>query len=134
MRFLLPEDHIAATKIDPNITIRIIRPGEEIPGEMMGLDIGPETVEQYRDEIRARPLIFWNGPMGVFEVDAFAGGTMEIAAAVARRQGHDHHRRRRFDRRRATRPGSPTASAISRPAAGRPWNSWPVTSCRASKR
>ncbi len=83
VRFILPKDHIAATKIDPNITIRVIRPGEEIPGVMMGLDIGPETIEQYREEIRRASLIFWNGPMGVFEVEAFASGTMEIAAAVA---------------------------------------------------
>jgi 3-phosphoglycerate kinase len=83
VRILLPKDHIAATKIEPNITVRIIRPGEEIPGEMMGLDIGPETVEMYQAEIARAELIFWNGPMGVFEVDTFAGGTMEIAAAVA---------------------------------------------------
>jgi 3-phosphoglycerate kinase len=83
VRILLPQDHIAATRIDPNITIRIIRPGEEIPGEMIGLDIGPETVERYQNEIARAKLIFWNGPMGVFEVEAFAGGTMEIAAAVA---------------------------------------------------
>lgn len=83
VRFLLPVDHIAATRIAPNITVRIIRPGEAIPGEMMGLDIGPETVEAYRAEIARAKLIFWNGPMGVFEVDTFAGGTMEIAAAVA---------------------------------------------------
>jgi phosphoglycerate kinase len=83
VRFLLPIDHIAATKVEPNITVRIIRPGEEIPGEMMGLDIGPETVEAYQAEINRARLIFWNGPMGVFEVDTFSGGTMEIAAAVA---------------------------------------------------
>jgi 3-phosphoglycerate kinase len=83
VRFVLPKDHIAATQIEPNITVRITRPGEEIPGEMMGLDIGPETVEAYREEIGRANLIFWNGPMGVFEVDTFAGGTMEIAAAVA---------------------------------------------------
>jgi 3-phosphoglycerate kinase len=83
IRFLLPKDHIAATKIEPNITVRIIKPGEEIPGEMMGLDIGPETVEQYQNEIGKAELIFWNGPMGVFEVDTFSGGTMEIAAAMA---------------------------------------------------
>jgi 3-phosphoglycerate kinase len=83
VRFLLPIDHIAATKIEPNITVRIIKPGEEIPGEMMGLDIGPETVEAYLTEIARARLIFWNGPMGVFEVDTFSGGTMEVAAAVA---------------------------------------------------
>lgn len=83
VRFLLPVDHIAATRIAPNITVRIIRPGEGIPGEMMGLDIGPETVEAFKAEIARAKLIFWNGPMGVFEVDTFAGGTMEIAQAVA---------------------------------------------------
>ncbi|HUU06239.1 MAG TPA: phosphoglycerate kinase [Patescibacteria group bacterium] len=83
VRFILPKDHIAATKIEPNITVRIIKPGEEIPGEMMGLDIGPETVEQYQGEIRRADLIFWNGPLGVFEVDTFSGGTMEIAVALA---------------------------------------------------
>ncbi|MCX6556177.1 MAG: phosphoglycerate kinase, partial [Candidatus Aminicenantes bacterium] len=83
VRILLPKDHIAATKIEPNITVRIIRSGEEIPGVMMGLDIGPETVDLYQSEIGRAKLIFWNGPMGVFEVDTFAGGTMEIAAAVA---------------------------------------------------
>ncbi len=85
-RFLLPKDHIAATKIESNITVRIIRPGEDIPGEMMGLDIGPETVDEYRAEIDRASLIFWNGPMGVFEVETFAGGTMEIAAALAASQ------------------------------------------------
>ena len=83
VRFILPKDHIAAIKIEPNITVRIVKPGEEIPGEMMGLDIGPETVEQYQGEVGRAKLIFWNGPMGVFEVDTFSGGTMEMAAAVA---------------------------------------------------
>ncbi len=83
VRFLLPKDHIAATKIEPNITVRILKPDEEIPGEMMGLDIGPETVDEYQGEIKRANLIFWNGPMGVFEVFNFSGGTLEIAAAVA---------------------------------------------------
>jgi 3-phosphoglycerate kinase len=83
VRILLPKDHIAATKIEPNITVRIIRSGEGIPGEMMGLDIGPETVEQFQAEISRARLIFWNGPMGVFEIDTFSGGTTEIAKAVA---------------------------------------------------
>jgi 3-phosphoglycerate kinase len=83
VRIILPKDHIAATKIEPNITVRIIRPGEGIPGVMMGLDIGPDTVEEFRAEIQRAKLIFWNGPMGVFEVDTFSGGTTEIAAALA---------------------------------------------------
>ena len=87
VRFLLPVDHIAATHIAPNITVRIIRPGEAIPGEMMGLDIGPETVEAFRAEIARAKLIFWNGPMGVFEVDAFASGTLSVAKSVASSSG-----------------------------------------------
>lgn len=86
VRVLLPSDHIAATKVEANITVRIIRPGEEIPGEMMGLDIGPETVERFRGEIARASLIFWNGPMGVFEVETFAGGTMAVAEALAAAQ------------------------------------------------
>lgn len=83
VRFLLPRDHIAAPRIEPNIPVHIVKPGEGIPGEMMGLDIGPETIKAFRAEIGRARLIFWNGPMGVFEVDAFSGGTMEIAAAIA---------------------------------------------------
>jgi len=80
---LLPSDHIAATKIEPNITVRVINPGEDIAEEMMGLDIGPATIEAYCAELAKAELIVWNGPMGVFEVNTFAAGTSEIAKAVA---------------------------------------------------
>jgi len=83
VRILLPVDHIAATHIERNITIRMIKPGEEIPEEMMGLDIGFNTVSLYRKEILNSQMIFWNGPMGVFEVEDFSGGTMAVAEAVA---------------------------------------------------
>jgi phosphoglycerate kinase len=83
VKLLLPIDHIAAFKPEANITLRMLKAGEEIPAEMMGLDIGPETVERYVAEISQAELIVWNGPMGVFEIDSFAGGTMEIARAVA---------------------------------------------------
>jgi 3-phosphoglycerate kinase len=79
----LPIDHIAAIKIEPNITVRMIRDNESIPPEMMGLDIGFDTITKYVREISKAKLIFWNGPMGVFEIDTFASGTMEIAKAVA---------------------------------------------------
>jgi phosphoglycerate kinase len=50
---------------------------------MMGLDVGPETVEKFRGYITEARTIFWNGPMGVFEIDAFAKGTEGVARAVA---------------------------------------------------
>jgi len=83
VKILLPVDHIAATKIERNITIRMIKPGEGIPREMMGLDIGFNTVSLFRKEILNSQMIFWNGPMGVFEVDDFSGGTMAVAEAIA---------------------------------------------------
>ena len=54
------------------------------PESLMGLDIGPKTIEKYRKIIRKAKTVFWNGPMGVFEVPAFARGTIQIAEAVAR--------------------------------------------------
>lgn len=79
----LPVDHIAAVKIEAGITVRMVSAAETIPAEMMGLDIGFDTVREYRRIIEGAKLIIWNGPMGVFEVDSFAGGTMEIARAIA---------------------------------------------------
>ena len=83
VKILLPVDHIAATKIEPNITIRMIKQGEGIPAEMMGLDIGFETIDIFTKEISESQMIFWNGPMGVFEIEDFSGGTTAIARAVA---------------------------------------------------
>lgn len=83
VKFLLPVDHIAAIEAEPNITIRMVKRGEEIPPEMKGFDIGFDTLEIYKNEILNSDLIVWNGPMGVFEIDTFAGGTFGIAEAIA---------------------------------------------------
>jgi phosphoglycerate kinase len=83
IKLLLPVDHVAAIKIEPEVTIRMIKKGKEIPEEMMGLDIGFETIEMYRKELADAELIVWNGPMGVFEIENFSAGTMEIAKTVA---------------------------------------------------
>ena len=56
-------------------------------GDRMGLDIGPKTVARYRDVIAGAKTVVWNGPMGVFEIDAFAAGTIGVANAVAAVQG-----------------------------------------------
>jgi len=87
LRFLLPVDHIVASKIDANAVIRTVNSGQPIPPEMMGLDIGPQTVELFSEEIAGARTIVWNGPMGVFEVSPFSRGTFKIARAVAENAG-----------------------------------------------
>jgi 3-phosphoglycerate kinase len=83
VQILLPIDHVAAIKIEPEVTIRMIKRGATIPHEMMGLDIGFDTIDLYIKELQDAQLIVWNGPMGVFEIETFASGTMEIAKALA---------------------------------------------------
>lgn len=83
VQIFLPVDHIAAHSIEQEVTIRMIKQGEEIPEEMMGLDIGFETIKLFSHELKDAEMIVWNGPMGVFEIETFSAGTMEIAKAVA---------------------------------------------------
>jgi phosphoglycerate kinase len=83
IRFLLPVDHVVAAKPEPGARTQIVAPGASIPADMMGLDIGPRTVELFESEIETAKMIVWNGPMGVFEVEPFSKGTVAIAHAVA---------------------------------------------------
>jgi phosphoglycerate kinase len=78
----LPADHVIAPDLKPDAkaTICVV---SATPGDQMGLDIGPKTIAAYRAEIATAKTIVWNGPMGVFEMPAFAKGTLEIAKAVA---------------------------------------------------
>jgi len=87
VKFLLPLDHIAADKIDPNAKPQTIAQGQPIPENLMGLDIGPATIELFSEEISRAATIVWNGPMGVFEMQPFAKGTFKIARAVADNAG-----------------------------------------------
>ena len=80
-RIVLPSDHVVAKSMDEDADASVVDDG--IPEDLMGLDIGPATVETYREAISEAAMIVWNGPMGVFEVDQFAKGTMSIAEAVA---------------------------------------------------
>ncbi len=82
VRFLLPVDNLAADHFAADAT-PVVVDSEHIPENMMGLDIGPKTVALYEEAIRDAGTVVWNGPMGVFEFDAFAGGTRSVAAAVA---------------------------------------------------
>ena len=83
VKFLLPVDHILADKFAPDAKTQLFRGSGPFPADWMALDIGPDTVELFKKEILDARTIVWNGPMGVFEMPAFAAGTMEIAHAVA---------------------------------------------------
>ncbi len=79
---LLPVDVVVAREITDDAETTIV-PVDKIPDGQMGLDIGPETTKLFASAIENAGTVFWNGPMGVFEKPAFAGGTMGIARAVA---------------------------------------------------
>jgi phosphoglycerate kinase len=83
VKFLLPIDHVVADKVEAGARIQNIGEGQPIPADMMALDIGPKSSEMFSDEISNARTIVWNGPMGVFEIEAFAKGTKKIAHAVA---------------------------------------------------
>ncbi len=82
VRFLLPLDHVLAAAVDAAAETTVVD-APPFPETLMGVDIGPKTVEAYARTIAAAKTIFWNGPMGIFEIDKFAAGTMGIARAVA---------------------------------------------------
>ena len=80
---VLPTDFVVACDIVEDAETRIVG-REEIPVGMKGLDIGPSTIELYKAEVAGAKTIFWNGPMGVFEMTPFETGTREVAIAVGR--------------------------------------------------
>lgn len=79
---LIPVDLTVARAIDQPETAETV-PVDQVPADKMALDIGPETVKRYREALEDAKTVIWNGPMGVFEVDAFAVGTSAVAQAVA---------------------------------------------------
>ncbi len=79
---LLPVDHVVGAEFKADTATQTVSVSAT-PDGWMGLDIGPKTIEAYRQKIAAAKTIVWNGPMGVFEMPAFAKGTLEIAKAVA---------------------------------------------------
>jgi phosphoglycerate kinase len=81
VELLLPEDHVVAPSPSDGAAAQVV--GIDIPADQMGLDIGPRTVERFRAVIAAAKTVVWNGPLGVFEVEAFAAGSMAIADALA---------------------------------------------------
>ena len=83
LRLELPSDHVVAPKLEAGSPAETLDVGDPAIGDRMGLDIGPKTIATYRSVITGAKTVIWNGPMGVFEIDAFAKGTMEVAKAVA---------------------------------------------------
>ncbi|MGB2713660.1 MAG: phosphoglycerate kinase [Vicinamibacterales bacterium] len=87
LRLELPSDHVVAPSIDAGDQAKVLPIADPGIAGQMGLDIGPKTVETYRGIIGTAKTVIWNGPMGVFEKDAFARGTIEVAKAVAAVKG-----------------------------------------------
>jgi phosphoglycerate kinase len=87
LRFELPVDHVVAPKLEAGAPAETLAVGDAAIGDRMGLDIGPKTIATYRDVIAGARTVIWNGPMGVFEIDTFAKGTLEVAKAVAAVKG-----------------------------------------------
>ena len=82
VQFLLPSDHVIAQSVTADAATRTVA-NAAIPSGWMGLDIGPQTVGRFRQVIVSARTVVWNGPMGVFELEPFRQGTLEIARAVA---------------------------------------------------
>jgi phosphoglycerate kinase len=86
VEILLPVDHVAADKPEAGASTRVVS-ADAFPDDLLGVDIGPATVERFAAAIGTARTVLWNGPMGIFEIDAFARGTMAIADALAASKG-----------------------------------------------
>lgn len=84
IELMLPLDHVVAGQVDENSSTSIVNNKQGIPLGQIGVDIGPNTVNEYSKELKDGATIFWNGPLGVFEVEKFAKGTRQIAEAISK--------------------------------------------------
>ena len=82
VQLLLPVDNVVAAEFS-NDAVRKVVDSDKIPADMMGMDIGPKTVELLCNAIKTAKTVVWNGPMGVFEMSNFANGTKQVAKAIA---------------------------------------------------
>src|SRR5699024_8196062 len=83
VRMLIPIDAVVADEFSESANIQTVEI-DQIPADMLALDIGPATIKQYSEVIAESKLVIWNGPMGVFEMDAFAEGTKRVAETLAK--------------------------------------------------
>lgn len=82
VKLLLPVDTAVGSEFAPDCERKVVKVSE-IPADWMGMDIGPETIKLFSDAVKSAAIVVWNGPMGVFEFDAFAQGTEAMAKALA---------------------------------------------------
>jgi phosphoglycerate kinase len=87
LALLLPVDHVVAPKAEAGAPTETLSVDDSKIGDRMGLDIGPRTAKAYAEALHDARTVVWNGPMGVFEIDAFAQGTLAVAQAVANAKG-----------------------------------------------
>ena len=87
LTLLLPVDHVVAPTIEANAPTETLSVDDAKIGDRMGLDIGPRTADAYTAALHDAQTVVWNGPMGVFEIDEFAKGTIAVAQAVANAKG-----------------------------------------------
>jgi phosphoglycerate kinase len=80
--FVLPSDHLLATAVDEAAPTQIVS-SFPFPADQMAVDVGPQTVRRYSAVIATAKMVVWNGPLGVFEIDKFSRGTIEVAEAIA---------------------------------------------------
>ncbi|MFA5093395.1 MAG: phosphoglycerate kinase [Candidatus Omnitrophota bacterium] len=78
---LLPIDHVVVDNVDSNAKTEIV--GQDIPDGKIAVDIGPQTVKLFDEKLKSAKTIVWNGPLGIFEMDAFANGTKAVAEFIA---------------------------------------------------
>jgi phosphoglycerate kinase len=83
----LPTDHVVTTKLEAGAPWEVLAVGDAAIGDRLGVDIGPATAARYGALLKDAKTVVWNGPMGVFEIDAFAAGTNAVAQAVAKVDG-----------------------------------------------
>jgi phosphoglycerate kinase len=86
VEIVMPGDVVVAEAVSPDATPRVVAV-DAIPDDQIGLDIGPESSKAFAAALEDARTVFWNGPMGVFEIEAFAGGTRAVAQALTRVDG-----------------------------------------------
>jgi len=86
VQLLLPSDVVVAGAVEAGVETSVVG-ADKIPEDQIGLDIGPESAQAFADALRDAKTVFWNGPMGVFEIDAFASGTRAVAQALTEIDG-----------------------------------------------